>query len=362
MMARRPMVVGLLVLYLSSFLALQLAAEEQIKEDSVGAYSEDITFHPQLDWFFLLTGLGFNAGAGIIIDQHHLLLTAGGNYISHAPFAFPLRSGILWRFQGWSIWPEYYHWRPVTSFLNGEFGQGFKLSAGWQSIDGDFDIVATSRLFTGILNIPNVGNHEVFFGAVGLGFELYRSSELYAEHQIFINLAGGLTTLLHSDDIAYGAHIYLPIQLLNKNIFITPAIGYVDHNNSSLIKASNAVGYSFGYFSTFDVASIVAFDELIVGPTPSKESVGNLALALRLEGRWYFLEPFYIPIISGLYLKAFSDVALIANSRRPLHESIFFYTLGIGVGLEWSTFIINMNAGYERVRGFRFSLNLGTGL
>lgn len=319
--------------------------------------------------FDYFTGPGLGGGAGFTVAGHRIFAAAGVGYVSPAlsstlpgttpesPALFSMRFGARWIYQDLSIFPEYFHYMNITrinDFLSNEHGRGFKLGIGWSNRDTLLDIYLQNELFVGEVKLPRIPAVPTL--ANSANFTISLGNTLTA-HTAFASLSGGFLTFLDSENTAFGLNLSFPIRLFNKALSIRPVISYANHNGGSLIKESRALGYSFGHYSGFESGRLLSLGDLILSRARFGSGLNNIALALNLEGRWYIFESHYSPL-SGLFFKAFSDLAYLASGE--LDNGNFFFTLGGGIGYELAGFAIVLNAGYETGSGFRMTLHLSS--
>ena len=347
-----------LLLFLTVILFPSAATYGQaISQQPSESLIDDQSSNPaQFDWLVAFAGPDIQLGAGFLLEGHHLLATTYIRYISlGSPFLIPFTVGAQWRYNDWKIWPRYMHWLPLnpnldeSDFILGDFGQGARLEISWNSVNEQYAIALSNALFYGNLRLPNISQQVAFYDELRGSIALYRNSTFRAEDSIYLNVAGGLLVLISEGSIGYGAEVALPIRIRGTLFRITPVFKYAAHSDGALIKQSNSIGYNFSEFSTFDRGGLISLPREL--ERLSKE--GEIVMALSLEGRWHFLEQLYLPILSGIYLKAFTDVAYVV-SLKTTDSGNFNIATGGGVGLEWSNLSLDVAVGWEYGVGARF--------
>ena len=346
---------GVVYALLSTLLFMGGTQELSSQEDS----SASSQSHAQLDGFIRFQGPGILTGLGAAIEGHRVLGTLGAEFERTSPIYVKLRGGLQWSFEGWRVWPEYFYHRPISSFVLNELFEGSKTDIVWRSTEDELELAITAHLYLGEFHIlhdrDKILSAPAFSSLLGFRMALYRDSLLYTEHAIYADLSGGIIALLDSPDIAYGLDARLPIELFEDKLLIVPIFSWANHSGDR-IGRGDSVGYHFNSYSTFG-GGVFPFDTYIFGRSRLRENQGNVVFATKLEGRWYFLDLFGVPYVP-IYLKAFSDVAFMAQNARPLTEGNFYLAVGGGLGVAWTTLNINANVGYEYPAGFRFSFNI----
>ena len=323
--------------------------EQEVEADTVS---------PVFSYYIAIFGPDIDVGFGFSFNGHELLLTP---YISlvapESPFLFPFAMGARWGYQDWQLWARYVHWIDLPGiFIRSDFGQGIDLQTHWILNEEDNPVTLNNYLFIGNGRFNHVSSTETYFtlyNTLTLLLALYQSSPYVAHHRINAQLSAHIVSLPDSDSTVYAFEVSFPMNFWSSVLLVTPRIKYAQHSLDSLLNIDNAVGYSFDSISSFSSGTLynIPFGS-------SSDHDGNLQLSLSIEGRWYFLEQLYLPLLSGLYFAAFTDIAYGLDSRENLSSGVPNLAVGGGAGFKWTGLNFKILAGYEHQIGFRLNIAL----
>ena len=345
---RMPLAAAIIVLVLCCPFAYSQEAVE----------TQEAAQNPVFSYYIAVFGPEIDVGFGFFLGGHELLFTP---YISlfapDAPFLFPTALGVRWSYQEWRLWPRYAHWIELpAAFTQSSFGQGFDFRARWESDNEEIPVSLNNYLFAGngrFNDLSKKQNYLTLYDALALTVRLYQSSPFVSLNFIDARLSAHLLSLPDDDSLVYAFEISFPMNFGGSVLRLHPRVKYAHHNAASLLNIDNAVGYSFSSVSSFNDGALY---NVPFGSSFSRD--GNLQFSLSAEVRWYFLERLYLPLLSGLYLAAFSDIAYGLDTREDISSDTFGFAAGGGVGFKWTGLNFRTLVGYEYETGFRLNIAL----